>query len=389
MTKNQSSQKATANAAAETEDTFSLCRLLSSPIDQVPMLIEPILPRVGLGALVGGSDCGKSMLLRCLAAAVASGQPFLEWQTSPLRKRVLYFSTEDSPEALASLCKRQNKGWKLTTQEAERVEFVFSAEEVARSVEEKLTAAPADLVIIDSFADVCTGDLNQSSTIRQTLGEFAGLAVRHKCLILFLHHTGKGASQLLPSKNNIVGSQSFEAKMRTVIELRPSLKVERVSHLCFVKANYLDKSFKKSSFDIAVDENLNFQALGTRTPIEDIEVENQTTEPKPKKSKAAKAVKLSRDERIISCYREGKSVESICSELHIARSYTLRVLEGEGLVNSSDCPPVVSARATPPKGGGLRAGGNYATSDGKISIQKLIGEPLDVLFPDCKSQSEK
>lgn len=389
MTENPNSQKAIAYTATESGESFSLSRLLSSPIESVPMLIEPVLPRVGLAAIVGGSDCGKSMLLRELAAAVASGQHFLEWQTAPLRRRVLYFSTEDSPSALAVLCKRQNKGWKLSPQEAERVEFVFSDKDVAASADAKLSLTPCDLVIVDSFADVCKGDLNQSGIIRQTLGEFAALAVRHKCLIVFLHHTAKSSSQVLPGKNNIIGSQSFEAKMRTVIELRPCIKAENLLHLCFVKANYLDKSFKKNSFDISVDENLNFSALGTRTPIEDIEVEKAASEPKPKKPKSAKAVKLSRDEKIISCYREGKSVESISTELHIARSYTLRVLESVGLANFSDCPPVVSARATPPKGGGLRAGGNYATSSGNISIQKLIEEPLDVLLPDDEPKSKK
>lgn len=46
--------------------------MLSRPAEKLDCLVEPILPRAGVAALVGTSDSGKSTLLRGLAMAVAA-----------------------------------------------------------------------------------------------------------------------------------------------------------------------------------------------------------------------------------------------------------------------------------------------------------------------------
>ena len=48
--------------------------MLSKPRESLDCLLDPILPRTGVAALVGTSDSGKSTLLRGLAMAVASGR---------------------------------------------------------------------------------------------------------------------------------------------------------------------------------------------------------------------------------------------------------------------------------------------------------------------------
>ena len=45
--------------------------IMTTPVDN-PTLLEPILPRQGVVALVGSSDSGKSSLLRGLAMALGS-----------------------------------------------------------------------------------------------------------------------------------------------------------------------------------------------------------------------------------------------------------------------------------------------------------------------------
>ena len=106
-------------------------------------------------------------------SCVAGGRDFLLWKTFPVHKRVLYVSTEDDSGAMSELLKRQNKAWQLSKEEAERVEFLFSCDCIAEKVEACLVAKPVDLVIIDTFGDICAchtgGELSQH-------GAFAAVA---------------------------------------------------------------------------------------------------------------------------------------------------------------------------------------------------------------------
>ena len=51
--------------------TTSMRELLENPAERQPVLVEPLFPQCGLGAVIGSSDCGKSTMLRQLAACVA------------------------------------------------------------------------------------------------------------------------------------------------------------------------------------------------------------------------------------------------------------------------------------------------------------------------------
>lgn len=85
-----------------------------------------------------------------------------------------------------------------------------------------------------------------------------------------LHHTGKRTEELSPSKNNLLGSQGFEAKMRLVLELRTDKEDSQYKHLCVVKANYLPREYKESSYKLRFDSNMLFEDTGVRVPFEEL-----------------------------------------------------------------------------------------------------------------------
>ncbi len=309
------------------EEVLTMRQLLDSEQEEIPSLVEPILPACGLAALVGSSDSGKSALLRELSASVVSGRDFLFWKTRPKHRRVLYLSTEDEACAMRTLLRKQNGGWNLSVQEAERMVFLFADEDFLQRIEAQLVFEGADLVVVDSFADVCRGDLTQSNVVRSILGEFARLAKRYNCLVMFLHHTRKEIDSFSPSKHNAVGSQSFEAKMRLVIELRRDpLQPDKV-HLCIVKGNYLPSEYKTESFDILFRKDLTFETTPSRTPFESIKTETVSKKTKsesrvPKEPRAKKQL-----DRIIEMRNEGKSADDIAQELNICRSSVFRLLK--------------------------------------------------------------
>lgn len=309
--------------------TTSMRELLENPAERQPVLVEPLFPQCGLGAVIGSSDCGKSTLLRQLAACVAGGRDFLLWKTFPIHKRVLYVSTEDDSGAMSELLKRQNKAWQLSKEEAERVEFLFSCDCIAEKVEACLVAKPVDLVIIDTFGDICKDDISQSNNIRNLLNLFADTARRHGCFILFAHHIRKTGENTAPSKLNALGSQAFEAKMRVLIELRRSKRNKDLLHLCIVKGNYLPNDYKQQSFDLQTDSDMNFTATGGRTELSEINSYLPVIPPVNEEQLALMQQKEKDKETIIKLYKQGKSIREISELVPQSKSTVQRIIKSE------------------------------------------------------------
>ncbi|MBV6473424.1 MAG: hypothetical protein JPMHGGIA_01706 [Saprospiraceae bacterium] len=242
--------------------------LLLSEIKEIPCLVEPFLQQTGLACLAGSSDTGKSSILRQLAVAIVTGEnSFLGFKINAKHRSVIYVSTEDLERETAYLLSRQTQAYKPELLKGLR--FVFEIEKLYSNLDKRLGNKPADLVIIDCFADVYGSDLKDTQRIRTYLHPFQELAQKHECLILFLHHTGKRTENFEPSKNNLLSGQGFEAKMRLVIELRTDLLNPLHRHLCIVKGNYLPASYEKESYVLHFDEqNFVFSNTGERMPFE-------------------------------------------------------------------------------------------------------------------------
>jgi len=269
---------------AEIETTGE--KLLLTEIKEIPTLVYPFLQQTGLACLAGSSDTGKSSILRQLAVAIVTGENnFLGFQINAKHRSVIYVSTEDLERETAYLLSRQTQRYKPEFLKGLR--FVFDIENLYSELGKRLTNKPADLVIIDCFADAYGSDLKDTQRIRTYLHQFQELAQKHKCLILFLHHTGKRTENFEPSKNNLLSGQGFEAKMRLVIELRADLLNPLHRHLCIVKGNYLPASYKKESYVLQFDEqNFVFSNTGERMPFELLVKQTDTDNSKAKYEQA-------------------------------------------------------------------------------------------------------
>lgn len=243
-------------------------QLLNDEVEEIPKLIDPIFHRVGLASLIGSSDTGKSSLLRELCVDVVTGLDFLGWKVNPIHKRAYYVSTEDDQMAISFLLKKQNKDYGLIPEDLENLVYIFETDNLVYRLDKELCEKPADVVVIDAFADVFNGQLYETNRVRAFLNEFSQLAQKHQCLIIFLHHTNKRSDTLEPSKHNALGSQGFEAKMRLMIELKSDTQINNKKHFCIVKGNYLSNQYKTHSFNLQFTENLTFNNLNTRTHYE-------------------------------------------------------------------------------------------------------------------------
>jgi RecA-family ATPase len=245
--------------------------LYNMGIEEIPCLIEPFLHKVGLACIAGTSDTGKSCFLRQLCMCIISGKStFLGFSINAKHNRAIYVSTEDDSTATAFCIRKHNKDLQIDSTKLNGLKFIWETENLLRNIDNELTANPADIVCIDAFSDLYEGSLNESNRVRAFLNQYSQLAQKHKCLMLFLHHCGKGRENELPSKNNLLGSQGIEAKMRLVMELRCDNMDKNLKHLCIVKGNYLPKEYKHESFQLLFSENMTFENTGERIPFESL-----------------------------------------------------------------------------------------------------------------------
>lgn len=239
--------------------------LINDDILEIPKLVSPILQKVGLAGFIGSSDVGKSAFCRYLAICVITGRKFLGWEVTPKHKRVIYCSTEDDKSSISYLIKKQNKDFQLSAEEFKNLTFIFSTHDLVNRLDKMLSENPVDLIIIDAFADIFNMELYKATEVRQFLQQYHEIALRYGCLVLFLHHTKKASENADPSKNNSLGSQGIEAKLRFMAEIRSNKANPSTKHFCIVKGNYLPHEFKTHSFDMTFTPNLTFESMGTRT----------------------------------------------------------------------------------------------------------------------------
>jgi RecA-family ATPase len=267
---------------------FTATELLNRNMTDIPHLLKPIFPKVGLIGLAGSSDTGKSSLLRQFAVSVSLGEPsFLGFELRAEFKKSIYVSTEDDEFAISYLLNKANTKKQLNPDLFNGLRFVFDVSNLIEKLEKILSQQKTDLVIIDAFSDLYGKSMNDTNQVRTFLNEYSQLAQKYRCLIIFLHHTGKRTEDQPPSKHNLLGSQGFEAKMRLVIELRNDLMESDLRHLCIVKGNYLPAKFKTESFVLRFDENLQFHSTDERKPFDEL-----TTESKVDLKKTVKKLKL-------------------------------------------------------------------------------------------------
>ncbi len=250
---------------------YTLGELLDRPTTEVPTLIYPLLPRQGVAVLAGSSDTGKSSILRQLALAIALDESqFLGFPVQAVHHRAICVSTEDGDEAVGPLLKKQLQGQVVSGAARDRLRFVFDTQDLLAQLDRMLTECPADVVVVDALGDLYAGNLNASNEVRAFITLYSQLAIRHCCLVLFMHHTGKRTEDREPSKHNLLGSQGLEAKMRVAFELRADPHTPDLRHLCVLKGNYLPADIKAKSYVLRFDGNLTFHNTGERADFSDL-----------------------------------------------------------------------------------------------------------------------
>ena len=241
----------------------------------VEFLVDKLIPQGTLCALVGESDTGKSSLLRQLALSLVYGDSdFLGFKLKESCRNVIYVSTEDG-EMATSVWLNKYFGEEIAKDDRlSKLKYVYNTEGIIKNLREVVSTNCVDLIIIDSYADLFTGSMNNSNEVRSFLNMYNSIANEFGVTAVFLHHTKKASAGMVPNKNSILGSQGFEAKMRSVLMLTQDDSQESLRHLCIVKNNYLPESEKSMSYVLRFNEHLAFDNTGDRVRLNDLALED-------------------------------------------------------------------------------------------------------------------
>lgn len=238
---------------------------------EVEYLVDKLIPRGTLCALVGESDTGKSSLLRQLAVSMVYGdEDFLGFKMKSSCNNVLYVSTEDGEMATSVWLNKYFGQEKSEDDILSRLNFIFSTDGIISNLRDSVKKNCIDLIIVDSYADLFTGSMNNSNEVRSFLNQYDSLVNEFGTTVIFLHHTKKSSAGSRPNKNNILGSQGFEAKMRSVMMLTKDNDNKSHRHLCVVKNNYMPETNKSESFVLKFNEKLAFENTGERVDLDEL-----------------------------------------------------------------------------------------------------------------------
>jgi KaiC/GvpD/RAD55 family RecA-like ATPase len=248
--------------------SFNALELFNLNIESVPKLVEPFFQKSGLASLVGTSDTGKSTFLRQLSLAIAlKKDDFIGFKLKPKHNKVIYVSTEDGAFSVSHSIRKQVKNITNKDDDLDLIKnltFLFDTDNLYQRLEDMITENPVDLIVIDAFTDVFTHEINANTQVRKFLNTYDTLAKKNDCLIIFLHHTGKRTQYNKPSKDSIIGSQAFEAKMRVVMEIRSNSKNHNLKDLWVLKSNFLENDQKNQSHILNFSNDLTFSNTGQK-----------------------------------------------------------------------------------------------------------------------------
>lgn len=193
-------------------------------------LVKGVLPKAVLGVLFGESGAGKSFAVVDMAADIALGASWRGMRTT--RARVVYVVAEGATGfrlRLQALCQR--RGLQLeqlpigVIADAPNLMEKQDAIDVAKAI---VAAGGADLVIVDTFAQVMPGgNENAGEDVGRVLKHCRGIHTATGAMVLLVHHSGKDASRGARGWSGLKGATDVELEVVRVDERR-SLTVSKM-----------------------------------------------------------------------------------------------------------------------------------------------------------------
>ncbi len=186
--------------------------LLDEPEEDIAWLVQGMLPSGGVSLLGAKPKVGKSTTARCLALAVARGEPFLGRETA--QGPVVYLALEEKRAEIAKHFRRQG----ASGGDPVYVHVGVAPERALEALAAAIELHKPALVIVDPLLKlVRVRDANDYAEVTRALEPVIELARQSGCHILLIHHLAKGERT---GGDAILGSTALFGAVDTALLMR-------------------------------------------------------------------------------------------------------------------------------------------------------------------------
>ncbi len=194
---------------------ISIGELLDEPEEETRWLVEGRLPAGGISVIVAKPKVGKSTLARALALAVAQGEPWLGWETTP--GTVFYLALEEKRDQVREHFRTMG----ATGNEPLRIFFGPAPQNVVALVEAAAREQQPALIIVDTLQRLVRAhDLNDYAVVIRALEPLLRIARETGAHVALVHHARKGGNT--PDGDEVLGSTAITGTVDTTMLLRRS-----------------------------------------------------------------------------------------------------------------------------------------------------------------------
>lgn len=198
------------------QQIFSDTELYDRALAKIPTLVEPFLPRSGIGLIYGEAEVGKSFLSAQLAACVIGGEDFLGYTTH--KSSVLIIQADMAGQL-------QHERVKLQPYKPVGLDYLLGVKTVPFQWQEKdqvvkdINDKKYDMIIFDTLRQIHPLDENDSKSVQNVYNKLRRLFGPDPSLV-FIHHSRKPTQDGILTSRNFRGSSAWVDDADWAIELK-------------------------------------------------------------------------------------------------------------------------------------------------------------------------
>lgn len=201
----------------------SIGELLAEPEEECAWLVEGRLPVGGLSLIAGKPKAGKSTASRCLALAVARGEPWLSFSTR--QGPALYLGFEEKRQEV----RRHFRAMGARSDDALWVLIERAPDDALGRLRETAEKVRPALIVVDTVARlVRVKDWNDYGQVTAGLEPLLALARETGAHVLLVHHAGKGERD---GGDIILGSTAIFGTVDTALLVKRSARYRTLSSI--------------------------------------------------------------------------------------------------------------------------------------------------------------
>lgn len=203
--------------------------LAGKPVPERQWLVKGLIPDQTVTMLGGDGGTGKSLLALQLAVAVACGGLWIG--RTPVEGHALYVSAEDDLDELhrrlddiagstiadlRNLTLRSLVGYDTVLATHDTRTGTMMTTPLWADIEARLHSIQPRVLVLDTLADLFSGEENNRVQARQFIGLLRGAALRHKCAVVLLSHPSLSG---MTSGSGMSGSTAWNNSVRSRLYL--------------------------------------------------------------------------------------------------------------------------------------------------------------------------